>query len=292
MRYFIHIIMILMINSAMMTASAAPSQLSSLNTQFAGVEAKYHGRLGLYALDTGNQQQVQYHANQAFPMGSTFKVVGVGAFLKKSMAEPRLMKEKILFNQNDIESWAPITKMHLDTGMTAEELCAAAISYSDSTAINLLANHFLGGDRGINAFARSIGDNDYQLHLDNNAIGGSSTTTPSAMAASLQKLALGNILGETQRTQLLSWMKDTTTGNLRIRAGVPKGWIVADKTGTVPDTGSANDVAVIWPSHCAPLIVAIYFSHDKKTNPTPEAIASATRIAIQAFTKTNKCLTG
>lgn len=206
------------------------------------------------------------------------------------MTDPQLMQEKMTFNQKDIMNWAPITKTHLDTGMTIEELCAAAISYSDSTAINLLATK-LDGAKGINAFARSIGDTHYQLRgLGEASDDKPSTTTPAAMASSLQKLALGNILGDTERAKLQAWMKETTTGNLRIRAGVRKGWIVADKTGTVTETGSANDVAIIWPPHCDPIIVAVYFSHDKKINPTPQAIASATRIVLDAFAETNKCL--
>lgn len=49
------------------------------------------------------------------------------------------------------------------------------------------------------------------------------------------KYKVGNVLASPQREQLVSWMKANTTGDARIRAGVPKGWIVADKTGSGND---------------------------------------------------------
>jgi beta-lactamase class A len=42
-----------------------------------------------------------------------------------------------------------------------------------------------------------------------------------------------------------------------IRAGVPKTWIVGDKTGRCGN-GATNDVAIIRPPGRAPIVVAIY----------------------------------
>jgi hypothetical protein len=45
---------------------------------------------------------------------------------------------------------------------------------------------------------------------------------------------------------LTGWMRDNTTGGELIRAGVPDGWIVGDKTGS-GGYGTRNDIAVLWP---------------------------------------------
>jgi beta-lactamase class A len=169
--------------------------------------------------------------------------------------------------------------------MTIAELCAAAIMHSDGTAINLLMAR-LGGPQTVTAFARSIGDQSFDLTGDK---GG--TSTPQAMQTSLQKLVLADALAKPQREQLTDWLKNNTTGNLRIRAGVPKGWIVGDKTGTGPRDGTTNDVAVIWPTHCAPLVVAIYYTQTKPHARTrPEVIASATRILVKEFARGDQCI--
>ena len=75
-------------------------------------------------------------------------------------------------------------------------------------------------------------------------------------------------------------MKDNTTGYRRIRAGVPLGWVVADKTGT-GSYGIANDVAVIWPPKYKPIVLAIYTVRNKqKLKPRDDVVASTTRLVF------------
>ena len=62
----------------------------------------------------------------------------------------------------------------------------------------------LGGTEALTAFARSIGDDTFTLEnqepdLNSNPAHLSDTSTPKAMATSLQKLALGNVLALRQR---------------------------------------------------------------------------------------------
>ncbi|GHL11307.1 hypothetical protein ECZU22_52060 [Escherichia coli] len=73
------------------------------------------------------------------------------------------------------------------------------------------------------AFARAIGDETFRLDRTeptlNTAIPGDprDTTTPRAMAQTLRQLTLGHALGETQRAQLVTWLKGNTTGAASIR---------------------------------------------------------------------------
>lgn len=109
------------------------------------------------------------------------------------------------------------------------------------------------------------------------------------MEKSLQQLALGNVLGSSQREQLITWMKGNTTGNYRIRAGVPKGWVVGDKTGS-GDYGTTNDIGIIWPPKCSPIVIVIYFTQNKQAAaPRDDVIASATHIVMSAFAHNGQC---
>jgi len=269
---------------------------TTIQKKLTKLEISSGGRLGISAINTGNNQRIQYRAEERFPMGCTSKVVGVAAILKESMTNSQLLQEKITYTKGDLTNWAPITEKHLVNGMTVAELCAAAISYSDNTAMNLLAKK-LGGPQGLNSFARSMGDNNFKLdHMwPEEALASPNSsddsTTPSAMEKSLQKIALGDVLATSQREKLLTWMKNTVTGNARIRAGVPKGWVVGDKTGTGFHYGTTNDIAIIWPPKCAPIVVTIYYSHNKKDAPKREdIIASATHILLDEFAKTDQCI--
>jgi beta-lactamase class A len=59
--------------------------------------------------------------------------------------------------------------------------------------------------------------------------------------------------------QLEAWMRATTTGGSRLRAGLPAGWIAGDKTGTC-GYNATNDVAIVRPPRRGPLLVAAYFT--------------------------------
>ncbi len=253
--------------------------------KLATLESSFDGHIGISAINTANDMRIQYHAKQNFPIQSTFKLMVVGAVLKRSMSDPHLLQQKITYNKKDLVTWSPITKKHIANGMTVSELCGAAMMYSDNTAANLLIKQ-LGGPAAVIAFARSIGDNDFQLvHLEG-ALNRRDTSTPDAMLKSLRQLTLGHILAPTQDEQLTLWMKQNTTGNARIRAGVPRGWVVADKTGTGESYGICNDIAVIWPPQKSPIVVAIYTMQNKKeASARNDIVAAATRILLDEFAK-------
>lgn len=268
---------------------------SPVNEKFKQLETSLEGRIGLYAINTANKQTIQYRALERFPIQSTFKVMAVSAILKKSEADNSLLKQKVTYTKQDLVFWSPITEKHVGDGMTIFDLCAAAMMYSDNTATNLIVKK-LGGPEAVTAFARSIGDNTFRIDgwepdLNSNPNDLRDTSTPKAMEKSLQKLTLGNVLTSSKRNQLVTWMKGNTTGDTRIRAGVPKGWIVADKTGAGNDYGISNDIGIIWPPNCAPIVIAIYSGHDKKdTTRRDDILVSSTQLVINEFAKTDSCL--
>ncbi|CEK10377.1 class A beta-lactamase [Legionella hackeliae] len=275
------------------------AQSEPLKKKLAELEASSGGRIGVYAINTANNAHLQYRANERFPTGCTSKVMGVATILNQSMNDSSLLSQKISYTKNDLTNWNPITEKHLATGMTVAELCAASISYSDNTAMNLLVKK-MGGVEQMNVFARSINDTSFRQDNDwpKEALSGGKgnlkdSSTPKAMAKSLQKLAFTNVLAEPQRQQLLSWLKATTTGDFRIRAGVPKGWVVGDKTGTGSFYGTTNDIGIIWPPKCAPIVVAVYYtSDDKKAVKREDVVASATRLLIDKFAQNDPCIKG
>ena len=152
-------------------------------------------------------------------MCSTAKVMVVADMLKHSMSDKGLLQRRITYNNHTLlaSGYAPVTQKHLQTGMTIEQLGRATISYSDNAAANLLMQQ-IGGPKAVTAFARTIGDNDFRLDrwepALNSAIPGDArdTTTPKAMANSLQKLVLKHVLAVKQRRLLHTWLVDNTAG--------------------------------------------------------------------------------
>ncbi|PBI77861.1 class A beta-lactamase [Rahnella victoriana] len=264
------------------------SNMTSVQQQLAALEKDSGGRLGVMLINTADNSQIAYRADERFAMCSTSKFMAASAILKQSETQTELLTRRISLKKSDLVNYNPITEKHLDTGMTIGELAAAALQYSDNTAMNKLIEQ-LGGPQKVTAYARTLGDNTFRLDRTeptlNTAIPGDDrdTTSPRAMALSLQHATLGTALAEPQRAQLVEWMKGNTTGGMSIRAGLPATWVVGDKTGS-GDYGTTNDIAVIWPDNKAPLILITYFTQpEKDAKSRRDVLASAAKIVTQGY---------
>ncbi len=77
------------------------------------------------------------------------------------------------------------------------------------------------------------------------------------MAENLRRLFFGDALAPRLRTQFIGWHCWSTLGLGRLRAVLPADWRLAHKTGS-GQHGSTNDIAFVWRSGRAPLVVAAY----------------------------------
>ena len=247
----------------LLLAASTPGSTSDFANRILSIEQRTGARIGVAAVDTGNGKRLDYRSGERFPMCSTFKFLAAAAVLKRVDGGQEKLDRFVSYDAKDILEYAPVTKAHLkDGGMTLGALCAAAIEQSDNTAGNLLLDT-IGGPGGLTKFARSIGDETTRLDRKepelNSAVPGDErdTTSPASMCAGMQALLLGNVLSESSRHRLEDWLQHNETGSQMIRAGVPKTWIVGDKTGRCGN-GPTNDVAIIRPPGHAPIVVAIY----------------------------------
>ncbi|AXI04708.1 class A beta-lactamase [Aquirhabdus parva] len=273
--------------TARVRAADTPSDI--LTQELTALETSSKGRLGLALINTGTGQEFQYRGDERFPFCSTFKLMLASAVLKKSMTQASLLTQHIAYSEEDLLSYAPITRKNLAQGMSVSELCAATLQYSDNTAANLLIKQ-IGGLEAVNHFAQSLGDRDFRLDRFEPDLNSAlpfdirDTTTPKAMANSLKKIALGNsILAPNLRAQLITWIKGNTTGDATIRAGAPSGWKVGDKTGS-GNYGTTNDIGLLWPPSGEPVVLTIYFTQLKKdADNRRDVLAAATKLALSHY---------
>lgn len=106
------------------------------------------------------------------------------------------------------------------------------------------------------------------------------TTTPDAEIKTLRQVLLGQSLAPASRDRLVDWMKAVRTGPARLKAGLPKSWTIAHKTGTMDGRyPSCNDVAVAWPPGRAPILIAVFSNGGSADTKTREhAVAHVGRL--------------
>ncbi|MET8267307.1 class A beta-lactamase [Micromonospora arida] len=259
----------------------APSPAA--DQEFRRLEEQFGARLGIYAVDTGTGRTVEYRADERFAYASTWKALAAAEVLDGTTDAQ--LDRVVRYPARDLVAHSPVTEKHVGEGMSLRALADAAVRYSDNTAGNLLLRH-LGGPAGFESKLRALGDTvtdvaRYETALNEGTPGDKrDTSTARALAGDLRAYTVGVALEPADRDVLIGWLRGNTTGAALVRAGVPAGWVVGDKTGT-GGYGTRNDIAVIWPPDRAPIVLAVLTSRDTKdATPDDALIAQATRAVV------------
>lgn len=273
-------------------AGASPGALASPKEDWlslTSIEARTGGKMGVFALDTGNGRSLSLRPDERFAMCSTFKWILAAAVLAR-VEEGRLsLVEQLAYGKDALLSYAPVTSQHVAEGfVTVSDLTRAAILVSDNTAANLLLSR-LGGPSSVTAFSRSCGDEITRLDRneptlnDNDPGDPRDTTSPRAMVGLMRSVFCGYRLSKPHRDLLLSWMFDCETGRNRIRAGLPVDWRAGDKTGSGSHQ-AINDVVIAFPPGRSPILISVFMTGgDADTATLVAAHADIGRLAGRYF---------
>lgn len=278
----------------LVASAAASTPVTATESRWASalaqIEKNAQGRLGVAMLDTGSGLALGWRQHERFAMCSTFKLPLAAWILALVDQGRESLASRVQYPSSELVEYSPVTgpKAGAAGGLTVGELCSATVSLSDNTAANLLlARH--GGPAALTAWLRLQGDTITRLDrnepsLNEAAVGDlRDTTTPQAMLQTMQRLVLGDAVSPPSRATLQGWLLETSTGDKRLRAGAP-GWKVGDKTGSAGDSGTANDIGVLWPpAGGSPVLVTCYLT---RSVAMPEqrdaAIADVARAVLAA----------
>jgi beta-lactamase class A len=273
--------------AAMLATITLTPTAASATGVYQQLEQRYDARLGVYAVDTGTGRTVTFRDDERFAYASTFKALAAAAVLDR--VSDAALQRVVRYTAADLVDYSPVTSLHVDEGMTLAAIAEAAITVSDNTAGNLLFRE-LGGPDGLERALRAIGDRTTSADRIETELNSAipddrrDTSTPRALATDLRAYALGGELCPADRTQLVTWLRANTTGAETIRAGVPAGWTVGDKTGA-GGYGTRNDIAVLWPPSGAPIVIAVLSTKDTADAVYDNALlADATEAVVRSLT--------
>lgn len=252
--------------AAAFASKPAPDLTSRINE----LEQASGGRLGVAVLDTRTGRRFAWRGDERFRMCSTIKMPLSAAILRRVDQGREQLDRRVTYGRDALMGNSPVTEKHVQSGLTIGQLCEATITTSDNAAANLLFDALggtgAGGPAALTRFLRAIGDpttrsDRLEMALNTGAPDDPrDTTTPTAILATWKALLLDDALSPASRQQLTAWVVANTTGDKRLRAGLPKGWKVGDKTGN-NGQDTTNDIAIAWPPGRAPLLIACF--HDR-----------------------------
>lgn len=273
-----------------LAGNAAAAGTGALEKRLAALEARHEGRIGVAILNLATGARLGHRTDERFLMCSTFKALLAGHILARVDRKEETLDRRVVVQKSDLVDWSPVVEKRVGgEGISIAELCEATITLSDNAAANLLLAAS-GGPKALTEFLRGAGDEVTRLDRTEPTLNyhetpddERDTTTPVAMAETLRKLLFGDVLSSGSKAQLAAWLVMNKTGDARLRAGFPAGWMTGDKTGTNGDkAGNANDVAVAWSPDRGAIIVTAFcempgISGDERN----AVIAEIGRIAVE-----------
>ncbi len=252
---------------------------------FVALERKWGGALGVAAHVVGTRRSVEHRARERYPLASTWKLPLVMTVLARTETGRLSLDQPVTFTSADLESHTTIARDYPHGGkLSVREICRRTISNSDNTGADLLAP-LAGGPAAVNRYLRTIGIEGVSIdhrerELPSVAVRADphDTGTPQAMMRLVERLVIRSPLAPAATGLLLGWMRATETGDDRLRAGVPAGWAVADKTGTYAN--ASNDIGLLYPPSGPPIAIACY-AFGQPHGEGEEAIADCARAVVR-----------
>ncbi len=248
-------------------ALADTSSAASASSTLKAIQKRLGGRLGVHVLDTQSGKRIGIDDGSRYAMASTFKLPLVAALLWQVDHGAFPLTHTLPVSRAQLLPNSPVLEPRIAAGateMSVRDLCAAALTWSDNAAANVLLTG-LGGPQGLTSFVRHLGDevtrfDRIETELNSNLSDDPrDTTTPRAMVDLLLHIFTQDAISLASRALLIDWMTASRIGLDRVRAGLPKNWQAADKPGTGAN-GAFNDLVITWPPERRPILVAVYMS--------------------------------
>jgi len=256
------------------------TQNRELRNQIQQIASAAKGRVGVAATVLETVESVSLNSNEHFPMQSVYKLPIGMAVLKEVDAGKIKLDQKVQVEKSDfvrIGQRSPIRDKYPNGAeLSVGELLRLMITESDGTASDVLMN-LVGGTKAVMNYLSELGINEIIVANTEKEFGQDQTlqyknwASPEGAVALLRALHERRGLSEQSQVLLLNFMTESPTGPKRLKGLLPKGTIIAHKTGTSGTiegvTAATNDIGIITLPGGRHLAVAIFVA-DSPANET------------------------
>jgi beta-lactamase class A len=282
-------------STAKANESAEPPSVVALP---AAVEARIRelvgtadGKIGVSVVHVESGRRVTVGGQQWLPLQSVFKLPLAVVVLREVQAGQVSLDQMLTVTATDRapgvasneKKWAQVPK-----AASVRQLLEYSLVNSDNTASDKLLG-LIGGPTVLTEQMQVLGFEGIVVRAPTKAMGPKgelpNQATPDALASLLASVERGRLLAGPQRALLWDLLQRAQTGERRIRAGVPPGTPVLDKTGTGASGTATNDVGVVTlPGDRGHLAMAVMIAEcSLPARAQEDLIAEVARAAFNAF---------
>jgi beta-lactamase class A len=262
---------------------------AELSARLKAIGERAGGEFGAAVVHVETGRAAESGGSKPLALYSVFKLPLAVAVLK-DVEEGRLtLEQKVRVTPEDV---SPGVKANTDlwartVERSVREMLELSLVRSDNTSSDQMLK-LVGGPAAVTARMRALGLSGIDVRSSVREFlargGAQNTGTATDLARLLVLLQKGEALGAEQTALLLELLGRAQTGERRLRAGVPAGTPVAEKTGTGAPGTSTNDVGLVTlPGDGGHLAVAVLVSGSKLALEEQEKlIAEVARAAYES----------
>lgn len=287
--------------SADTTATAAPKSRSvaALENKIKQIVSDKKAVVGVSILGDNGKDTIAWNGDNHFPLQSVFKFHISLAVLAEIDKGKFAATQQITVKENELlpqMSWAPLRDENPKGGVfSIARLIQYAIIQSDNIACDVLIR-LIGNPKTVETYFKNQNIADIAINFDEETMQSKwenmfqNWSSPKATSAILQKFYdnKNNLLSKNSYDFFWATMKETTTGQKRLKGLLPANTVVAHKTGTSGTnkegiTAATNDVGIVFLPNGEHFIISVFVSESKESDEMNEKIIAEIAKAAYDF---------
>ncbi|RQO66125.1 class A beta-lactamase, subclass A2 [Pedobacter sp. KBW06] len=282
--------------TASVFSSALFAQNNPLQQKLDSIVSTKKADVGFSVMYLENQKIVSLNGDKHYPMQSVYKFHLALAVLNQVDQGKLKLDQKIFVKKSDLlqDTWSPLREKYLNgnVGLPLSEILKYTVSESDNNGCDILFR-LIGGTGKADQFIKkqgikeiSITGTEEEMHKDDQ-VQFRNWTTPKAANNLLKKFLEGKVLKKTTEDFLMKIMEETVTGPGKIKGLLPKGTLVAHKTGNSGVnkegiTAASNDIGIVTLPNGKKMLISAFVSMSKESDQeNDKIIAALTKAAFE-----------
>ncbi len=280
----------------------SPAQsIDSLCQKIRQIISAKNADVGVAIIGNNGKETLSINGDRHFPMQSVFKLHIALALLSEIDERKFSFDQKINVEPKDLLSnlYSPIREKYPKGGvLTVAQVLEYTISQSDNVGCNLLLK-LMGGPQVVEDYFIKNNLKDVSIKFDEEKMQSDweaqfqNWTTPASANEVLTTFYFNaqKLLSEKSHDFIWKIMRETQTGQNRLKGLLPKGTVAAHKTGTSGTnpagiTAAVNDIGVVFLPNGQPVFISVFVTNSKENKTANEQlIADIAKAAWDYFLK-------
>lgn len=242
------------------------------------IVSKHAAKIGFAVLDLENGDAIGFNGKVHYPMQSVYKFHLALVVLKKVDEGKLKLNQQILLKPTDLlpNTWSPLREKYPQGNVSVplSEILGYTVSQSDNNGCDILFR-LVGGPAKVNEFIHDLGVKDVaivateeEMHLDEK-VQFRNWSTPFSAVQLLKLFYDKKILSKASHDFLWDIMIKASSGPNKIKGLLPKGTVVAHKTGSSGAnadgiTAASNDIGIVTLPNGKHFAIAVFVSMTKE----------------------------